>query len=246
MKKLFSNIFVISMVFLFSRCGDSEIGTGVSNPPTSTTSKAALAVSALFSSSEESTSVNLALKGRLAKLRVTEGSNLLCEDGINCTCEQLEDMEMSTLITVSYFGDAGEYGSVTESITVEEDDFCRLSDGTDNTGFGPDDNGLFAAFEVIAAVEGSCVDGEETIDFAMAPGSFGIYRDLSETNTWADSYINVYGTFTIDVDGTQTEVNCAMNVSGQDEDVVFADCSDEDGNIVTQDTEANCEFETQM
>lgn len=247
MKKLFINFLIVSMAFLLTRCsGDSEIGTGVSNPPTSTTSKAALAVSALFSSSEESANVNPALKSESLKLRATDESSLLCDDGINCTCELLEDVEMNSLITVSYFGDSGEYGSVTEFVTVGETDFCRLSDGTDNSGFGPDGNGLFAAFEVIAAVEGSCVDGEETTDFTMAPGSFGIYRDLSETNTWDDSYINVYGTFTIDVDGTETEVNCAMNVDNQAEEVILADCSDENGNAITQDIESDCEFETQM
>lgn len=244
MRKSFIGIFIVSMVFIFSHCGgDSEIGTGVSNPPTSTTNKAALAVSALFSSSEESASVNSALKIRVLKTRsLNEG----CDGGVNCTCEYIENMEMSDLITVSYFGDPGDYGSTTASITVAEDDFCRLPDGTENTGLGPDDNGLFAAFEVIATVQGSCVDDTETVDFSMASGSFGIYRDFSTMGTSDGGYINVYGTFIIDVDGTETEVNCTMNVGNQDEEVILADCSDEDGNAVTQDTEANCEFETQM
>jgi hypothetical protein len=37
-----------------------------------------------------------------------------------------------------------------------------------------------------------------------------------------------------------------MSVGGQEEAVISANCSDENGNIIAQDTQSECEFETEM
>lgn len=136
-------------------------------------------------------------------------------------------------ITAPLTGDAGTYGDTSgTSMTVAADDFCQDSAGTENTGDGPDDNGLFAAFTLTSEVTGTCTaadDSEETI--TMESGE-GIWRN-TET-----SFPEVYGTFVID----GTTVNCTIFLNEDQTVQDTSSCSGEDGTALTLDSDVECQL----
>jgi hypothetical protein len=128
-------------------------------------------------------------------------------------------------------------------MTVSEDDFCTQPDGIENTGSGPDGLGLFATFELVDSVDGSCEteDGDATT-IQMQSGSTGIWRNTEDPNY----YPQVFGNFTYTIDGDEeTTLDCTIYLN-DDESVAFANCSDENGDVVVEeDGSSNCEFTTE-
>lgn len=154
------------------------------------------------------------------------------------TCTQVlsgaQDQEHPILTAA--FGEVGTYGSLNESITVIATDFCTQPDGTENEGLGSDGLGRFATFELIGEVSGDCTDEEgNPQSIAMEAGSSGIWRNTE------DYYPQIYGTFTIKVGEESVVVDCTIYLD-ENETAVFADCSDENGESVVQETSASCNF----
>lgn len=234
---------IIAAFFLVitSNCGTSELGTGVSNPPSSTTVKsAAAAVASVFSGMGSDENVIAALK--IVAYTETDFDGQPCPDNDPaCTCSQLDEGGPSQVETVA-FGDAGTYGSEDYSVSLAATDFCELSDGTENSGSGPDGLGKYATFEIIADVSMTCT-GEDTAEIAMTSGSVGVFRNTVATDTTPAYQPQIYGAFIFDVDGTEVTVNCAMFLA-EDETVLFADCSDENGEAIVQDSDASCQVQS--
>lgn len=249
MKKTISVLIILTIIFLaLISCSGGEIGTGVSNPPTNTTTKTASAVAAIFGS-EENASINEFVKipAQLLDLMVKKAlaqEEFSCgESDPACTCFFVSSGEDSpTDINTTTFDDdisaatSGTitYGSADNSITLNQNDYCQQPDGTDNTGTGPDGNGLFAAFELIGDVMGTCTNSDVTT-LTMKAESEGIFR---ETQAFSPQ---IYGSFIFEVDGETVEVDCTIFLV-EDGSVNSADCSDENGDTVLQDTDSSCSF----
>ena len=140
-------------------------------------------------------------------------------------------------VDVSAFGEAGTYGASSASITVGEEDFCTLSDGTENTGEGPDDEGKVAAFEITDTVSGTCTgEGESESTVEMLAGSSGVFRN-------SGGYMpEIYGTFSVAADGGEAvDVDCTIYLN-EDGSVDFAECTDENGDEVEQTDATDCDF----
>lgn len=245
----------IFLIILGLGCG--ELGTGVSNPPTNPSDKAASAVAALFSSSSE-TSLNLPLKipSLLLDLVVKraladheeghapDGSGQECTNDPGCTCTfvasgERGDDQVDDSLYLEVDGSTA-FGSTARSITVDEDDFCTQPDGTTNTGSGPDGRGRFAGFTLAKAVVGSC--GSTTI--TMKSGSTGIWRNTEASGDTPAYQPEVYGTFIMSTEDVESRFNCTLFLGGNEE-FLYANCSDVDtGEEVTQDVDTSCSFST--
>lgn len=243
MKNIIVGIAILSVTACGSAAGTSTTATEDSGDVTT----AASAAAALFATSSASASVSALTIPRSALNRyvqesLDEENSEQYESGSSDTClwvgQESEDME-EMIVTGSY-GLSGTYGSAGEPMTVSEDDFCTQPDGTENTGSGPDGLGLFATFELIDAVEGSCTsDDDDVTTIEMQSGSTGIWRN-TEDPTY---YPQVFGSFTYIINNDNEAVlDCTIYLN-DDETVAFANCSDENGDVVVEeDGSANCEF----
>lgn len=246
---IFRNIHIIILLCALVGC-ESGIGTNVPNPPSSPTTTAASAVAALFSSDEDANinqvvKIPLRVLDLVVKRAVAQSFGGGCgTSDPGCTCEFLGAEDGPNNVTTSATGQAGTYGSSGDAITLDEDDFCALSDGSENTGTGPDGQGLFASFEIDADVNGVCTTEEGDITIIMASGSTGVFRNDAAPGDGSNPANHIYGAFVIEADdGSQTTVNCTITMAA-DESIEDASCTDEDGNTVEQSPDATCEFET--
>lgn len=211
-------------------CGSAGVGTDGSTDATSTASNdAAGAVALLF---------NAGVSGNLAKLKVAEsGSESQSDGGNGSTCEEaLRGSDNSEHpITVGAVGTPARYGSTETAVTIAEEDFCALSSSPTalNTAAGFDGSGLVATFTIDGDISTSCT-GDTTI--VMQAGSKGVWRNTSDYSP------QVWGTFNFLVNGEPLTLDCTLYL-GADETIVFADCSDENGTVVSQDRSASCQVQ---
>lgn len=234
-------------IFIFlgslAACQESELGTGVANPPAgsgpTTTNKAAALVASLFSSDSEGQSLVKRVTRYQESSDGTDGfSPDQCVDDPQCTCAYANSEDAPSQIVNYLSYDAGTYGSASYSMTVGADEFCQSPDGAENPGLGPDGRGRFVGFELTGGVPGNCDEGTS---FTMSAGSSGIYRNTDETDDEPSYHPQIFGTFNFDIDGESVTVDCTIFMA-EDEEVLFADCSDETGVSVIQDTDVRCEF----
>jgi hypothetical protein len=231
-------IFGLSLCVAMNACGGAtsttSTSTGSATTSSDTTGSAGAAAGALFGgSSSSSLSISTATLQRYANAALDENSEV---EPSNTTCDFVESDENEN-IAMDTYGDEGIYGSEDYSVDVTADDFCTQPDGTDNEG---DD--LFATFEIEEAVTGTCTGDDGDFTVAMEAGSAGVWRNTDEY------YPEIYGNFiyliTDAATGAESEVavDCTIYL-GEDEDVLFADCTDEDGAIIEQTEDASCEFD---
>lgn len=239
---ILKHFFVIALIFLQNSCGSNEVGTGVSNPPTSTSTKsAAAAISAIFNS-EENESISALIAWSVQQSAAGQESSQQMGCGSNdpaCTCTSVEGSgDQPSGVETTPYTNAGTYGSTGNTVTVDEDDFCEMPDGTPNSGSGPDSNGLFAAFELIGDVDMDC-DGSS---IAMKSGSVGVFRNTLASGDTPAYMPQIFGSFTFEVDGSSSAtVNCTIYLS-EGESMAFSDCTDENGETVEQEEGASCQF----
>lgn len=157
------------------------------------------------------------------------------------TCEPLmsgEDQGPDGVITAAY-GDPGIYGSQNNEMTVEEGDFCAAADGIENEGDGPDGNGRFGAFEITDDVLFECSD-EGVTSIVMQAGSYGIFRNTPESEDTPAYQPQIFGSFSYLIDGTEeVTLDCTIYLD-QDGTIAYADCSDENGAAVVQESDTTC------
>lgn len=237
----------LAITLIMTACGGSQsVGTGVGNTGTvvqQTQGNAAAAAASVFGNGLGGS--NLVISSQLLNkyvevaLQESEESQISCEDDVNCTCVEDFSSEGPQQVTTTGFADEGTYGSSSDPLTVTADDFCTQPDGEANTGNGADGAGLVAAFEISDAVNGACQDEEgDTFTVSMLSGSSGIYR---ETN---DYHPQIWGQFLFEVeDEGQIQVDCTIFL-GENEEVLSASCTDESGEVVSQDDASTCEFST--
>jgi hypothetical protein len=173
--------------------------------------------------------------------RFVEAAEEDAEHQDNDTCEPLisgEDQGPDGVSTAAY-GDPGVYGSQNNEMAVEEGDFCAAADGTENEGDGPDGNGRFGAFEITDDVLFECTDeGVESI--VMQAGSYGIFRNTAETEDAPAYQPQIFGSFSYLIDGTdEVALDCTIYLD-QSGTIAYADCSDEDGAVVVQESDTTC------
>lgn len=219
-------LLILSLLFIATNCG--SIGTGVGNPPTPST-KTAAALAGLFSSNSDG-SVSAALQTAIANRQV-----------IAEFCNNLTDSPSQ--VTNSAFTDVGTYGSAEHAITVAEEDFCTLPDGTTNTGSGPDGVGVFGAFAINTDVQAECTTPEGTITVTMNTGSAGIFRNTDATTDAPAYFPQIYGNFSLSVDGTEASADCTMFLL-EDQSIDFASCTDASGVAIEQDSDVTCQVLT--
>lgn len=228
----------LALVCLCS-CGANEIGTGVGNPPTSTTTKIAAAVTALFSSGSDSGSAlirnGLGVTVRYAGTCVGSPAVCLCDEiieGVNVAPEGIVN---------GAFTDAGTYGSAARPITLASEDFCTLPNGTENPDAGPDGAGRYATFEIEEDVSVTCAGDSDTATFFLKSGSSGVHRNTDATNDAPEYRPQIYATFVISDGESEAPFDCTIFLltNGTAE---FVDCSDADGTSITQDADATCQF----
>jgi hypothetical protein len=225
-------------VFCLCACTTNEIGTGVGNPPTTTTTKIAAAVTELFSQGSDSAS---RIRG---VVRFVEGDPNDCTGTpAQCLCANIVAGENTPPdgIMNTAFGDPGTYGSASRSVTLESSDFCTEPDGTENPEEGLDGAGRFAFFEIEEDVSISCTGDSDTETFFLKSGSSGAHRLTDATDSAPAYFPQIYGTFIISDGESEAPFNCTIFLleNGAAESV---DCSDEDGNSVTQESGVTCEF----
>lgn len=211
-------------------CGSTN-GTGASTDSSdATVDVAAAAAGSLFSSGDAQLSIS---RGLLA--RFIEQASESEEGSPNDTCQPLIDNtdEGPEGVDVAAYGVAGSYGSTAELVDLAEDDFCTLSDGTENEGDGPDGEGLFASFEIIDDVLFECTD-EGVSSIVMQPGSYGVWRNTAEHQP------QIYGTFNYLIDGAEEiSLSCTIFL-GDDEEIVYANCSSAEGEVVVEESDTSC------
>ncbi|MBI4237183.1 MAG: hypothetical protein HY696_02040 [Deltaproteobacteria bacterium] len=206
---------------LLSGCGAaSTAGTETaSTASTSSTDAAAAAVASLFSSGAGA---------NIAKAASVESQSQDLGDTCNFVAA---DLAPSTAVQVSPYRDPGAFGSVNALLNVDAAHFCTQPDGTPNEGAGPDGEGKLAAFEITGQVTGDC-NGTTIL---MQSGSVGVWRNT-------DSYEpQIWGQFNFDVEGESLTLDCTLYLQGNGQ-VAYADCSDQNGNTVVQDSSEQCQF----
>lgn len=233
--KIISTLCVTALVACSAVGSDSSVdATNASDDNAVGTDSAATAVASLFGgSASASMSQPLTISKDALNLMVEQGQEQAEFD----TCDFLDQGPGE--VVISAYGDPGTYGAEDYTITVAEEDFCTLPDGTETTGDGPDGEGRVAAFELEMAVSGTCVneDSSETI-VEMQAGSAGVFRNND------DYYPQIFGTFTFVIDGDNSmDVDCTIYLN-EDQTVDFAQCTDENGVVVEQSDTSECEFDT--
>lgn len=260
-------VYVLAFLFLAGCSGTNDIGTGVANPPSSNQTAASAAASVFGGSGSESSSENVVqtIPKQLLDLFIQqaiaqseqEGSQE-CDNDPQCTCTFLltgEDDIDNENIAQNTYGTPGTYGSFNNSITIEADDFCTETDGTtENADMGPDGKGRFATYVLLDDVPGDCDGTTVTMKASSSSDasllSSGIWRGTVADTTATDSLDQVdhqpeiYGSFIMEIDGEEAYVECTIFL-GTDEEVIFADCSDIDGNEIVQETDLSCSFNSE-
>lgn len=238
--------FVILSLPMLIACGslaDTDTSSDSSTTDTdAASSSAAAAVGSVFGGGSQS-SVSVipqATLSRFVELALEDGYGSPYENDEAYTCASVvEETSGPEGVAIAAYDDAGVYGSEDASVTLAAEDFCELADGTANTGDGPDGIGRFAAFEIQEDVTFDCTD-EGVSSIVMQAGSAGVFRNTLETAD-APAYMpQIFGTFNYLIDGTtEISLDCTIYLD-EDETIVFADCSDENGDAIVQETDTTC------
>lgn len=223
MRNFLLNTFVFIFVMVFVACGSSS-GTSTTNDSGALGNTGA-AVGAIFASGGNSSlSTEVSLPVQLIDLFVKQA----LAQGSENTCDNVSGGP--TNVTSSAQGTSGTYGSSSDSQTVDADtDFCQDSSGNSNTNTNHE---LFASFSVSSASV-TCDDG-----VTMTMSGSGIWRNRPDLGY----YPQIYGTFTITENGTESEANCSIALDS-DENVASASCTDSDGTAVTIDSTVSCSID---
>lgn len=237
------NIFTLLLFVFLSSCGtENGIGTGVSNPPSSTT-KAAAVIAAVFSTTDSNASITAAMLStqltHQSRYQVDPDGQPCADNDPACTCSDSDTG--SANIAIEQFGAPGTYGSVNFPFTVTTTDFCELESGTDNSGDGADGDGLVNTFTLLNDIPVNC-DGE-TAEFSMGANSTGIYRNTIAEQTGTAYQPQVFGQFVFNVDGTEALIDCTIFIA-PDQTIDFADCSDVNGDSIALDSDTNCSVDS--
>jgi hypothetical protein len=215
---------IISLMFI--DCG--SIGTGVGNPPTPST-KAAATLTGIFNLNSDG-NLNAALQAAMA----SQPRGVIAD-----FCNSINDSPSH--VTNSYFKDPGTYGSSEEPVTLSAEDFCQLSDGTINTGTGPDGKGIFGGFTLNGDVDYTCTSAEESFTITMRANSNGVFRNTDATAEAPAYFPEIYGTFTLIIEDVSATVDCTMFLL-DDQTADYTSCSDETGALIEQDTDVTCQI----
>lgn len=241
MKRLWNIVWLI----VLAGCGDA--GTGVSNPPTGTSTNglAAGAVAGLFGSKS-----NASLNAKLVLQNGSTGKELggSCgETDPACTCEEALSGRVSQdhPIENKAYVAPGTYGSAAASdklLTLVEGDACTLANGTVSTSTGPGSFGRVAGFLLKGDVTATCTSSDGTsTSLTMKQNSTGAWRNTIAAHTGVAYQPQIWGTFQFDVGGQSSTLNCTIYL-GAGETTEFANCSDQNGASVTQTTGLTCTF----
>lgn len=211
-------------------CGGAtatDAGGSDASPTASADDSAGGAVAALFGPSQ---SASLARLKRVRTVKDTEqGPGMTtCEEALSSTPTE------GRQITIGAYGAAGKYGSDQAGVTVAASDFCALPETptTLNTAVGFDGNGLVATFVLEGDVNAGCSDSTTIV---MRAGSAGIWRNTTDYSP------QVWGTFDFLVNGEPLTLHCTFYL-GSNETIQYADCSNESGTVVDQDSSASCQI----
>jgi hypothetical protein len=228
----YKSLLLILIIGVFGSCATTSGsgGSSGSSDPAGTEASGA-AVAAIFSSGDSALLKKSDLE-RLAALIIKDAHAQAEGAGERDTCDDPDDdgeadgpQEIDSPLT----GTAGTYGDTNGTTTTLTDDHvCLGSDGAENTGTGPDGNGLFASFTLEDTITGTCDDG--TIE--MTAGT-GVWRNTD------DSFPEVYGTFTIN----GTEVSCTMYLNENQTVRDGSSCS-AGGETVDMDVDQSCTLST--
>jgi hypothetical protein len=227
---------VAALAFSTMACGsletalDTTEATGASTSASANDAMAASAASQLFGSS---TSANLAA----SKVLLVKSTDSRSESYSTCD-EALSDTAGPDAGTVKIgsYSAPGAYGSLNYLNQLEADGSCALEDGSANPA--TDQSSLVASFELVGTVDGSCTEDDGVTTIAMLPGSTGIWRNTQEYSP------QIWGTFNFLINGTrEITLDCTIFL-GEGEEVLFADCTNDSGTVVAQDTSASCSIES--
>lgn len=229
-------------------CGDENgAGTGVSNPPSisdiPSSQMASSAVGAAFSeqgdlSLNKSRRLTLALLDLFIKEAIAVQS---CLNDPHCLCERALRGEIDSHgVEVVGFKPAGIYGSANRSITIKENEFCSLPDGTLNFSNGPDGKGRLAGFAFTRDVVGSCSSGGLESEIKIRQGSGGAMRFTQASGGEAAHEPEIYGRFSFVFGESASALNCTLFI-GADHKILLTDC-EADGITIEQSLQASCQF----
>lgn len=242
--------FLTLLIPVVVACGSTASTTAstsstTTSDDTSDVTGAASAAGALFgSSSSASLSVPQQALVRFVEQAQQQYGGSPYENDEAYTCASLDSSEQGDQpdnVTTSGYGDPGIYGSDNQNVTVAEEDFCFQSDGTANTGTGPDGNGRFAAFELEGDVDFSCTGADAPAEIVMQAGSSGVFRNTLETADDPAYWPQIYGAFNFLVDGEEHTVNCTIFLT-EEQSFAYADCTDENGASVAQEEDTDCSY----
>lgn len=241
---------LILFLVLMASCGsEQEAGTGVSNPPsasTLSTNNAAAAVGTVFANS---TNVALNQKGvlplaDLIDLFVKSAVASDCPNDPGCICNHAQKGDIDLFgIEAKGFQSPGTFGSFDTSINVPENGFCFLSDGTINTGSGPDGKGRFAGFKLTRDIPGSCQSGKNPTAVVLHNSSTGVWRvTTEETSNGTTKHLEIYGQFVFTFDGVESTAQCTVIKSvSASAAFLIANCT-QIFLTLPQDSSATCRF----
>lgn len=222
MKKI-SVFFLLGLSLVACGTGSSS-SSGDSSTPASESENTAAAVSSMFSVSGG-----------------VDGQSLVSRFTINTTgadiCDEENMANGPTGVFMSSRGGASDYpfGSVTDPMTISTlDYYCSDANNQANTGTGPDGQGLFASFVILAEPAGSCSDGTT---FTFTKGS-GITRNTQEY------YPEIFGRFEI---SGGDELNCTIRMREDGTvDLDHSSCSEDNGTVVSFDTTTTCTIDADI
>lgn len=216
----------------FVACGATNGTSTDATVADESVTNAVAAAGSMFSSGDSQLSIS---RGLLARF-VEEAQDAEGESSPNDTCYPLInniEEDSPNGVNVAPYGEPGSYGSTAHSAEVAEDDFCTLPDGTENEGNGPDDEGRFGSFEIIDDVLFECTNESEST-IIMQAGSYGVYRNTE------DHQPQIYGTFNYLIDGEEEITLSCTIFLGDDEEIVYANCSSDAGEVVVDETNTSC------
>jgi hypothetical protein len=209
----------------------SSSGSGAVTTSVGTPAAAASVVGAVFGNP---VTANLGVVKIVKSAPAEEGGDT-CAEVLNPDSEASDSDHIET----AAYAAPGAYGSLNDLLHVEEGDTCADSAGIENSGNGPDGDGRVAHFEIIADVTGSCSNADGSEDtIVMQATSTGVWRNTDEFSP------QVWGHFLVSYNDEQFEIDCTLHL-GDDETILYADCSDDSGTVVEQDTTAACQISTE-
>lgn len=218
------NFIFLMGIILTSSCGGSSSSSTDTTEIASESENTVVAVSSIFSGAGGADTQSLV--GRFAIN--TTGENI-------CLTENMQNTP--TGLWMSERGGVSDrpFGSASDPMTISSvADYCQDDSNNDNTGTGPDGQGLFATFVFLGDPEGTCDDDSS---FTFTGGS-GIARN---TDTY---FPEIYGRFAISGVGN---LNCTIRIL-QDGTVDFdnSSCTDDDDHELALDQGSTCSIDANL